>query len=87
VYIEKIPLDPSMIQTAEEFNLEPVTCALNGGEDYELLFTIKQSDYDKLKNNPLVTVIGHITEKSAGNKLITPNGESIGLSAQGWKHF
>jgi thiamine-monophosphate kinase len=76
-----------MIQTAEEFNLEPVTCALNGGEDYELLFTIKQSDYDKLKNNPLVTVIGHITEKSAGNKLITPNGESIGLSAQGWKHF
>lgn len=87
LYIEKIPLDPSTISTAEEFNLEPVTCALNGGEDYELLFTIQQSDYDKIKSNPHFTVIGHITDQQEKAMLITQNGEAIELKAQGWNHF
>ncbi len=87
LYIEKIPIDPSVISTAEEFNLEPVTCALNGGEDYELLFTIKAQDYEKIRNNPHFTVIGHITEAGASPQLVTPTGQSIALTAQGWKHF
>lgn len=87
IYIEKIPIDPSMIAACDEFNLEPVTCALNGGEDYELLFTVKQEDFPKIKGNPHFTVIGHVTEKSKGPRLITPNNETIELTAQGWSHF
>lgn len=87
VYVEKIPIDPTVISTCDDFNLEPVTCALNGGEDYELLFTIAQSDFDKIKGNPHLTVIGHITEKSKGARLVTPNNEAIQLTAQGWNHF
>ncbi|MFZ5553138.1 MAG: thiamine-phosphate kinase [Bacteroidota bacterium] len=87
LYISKIPVDPSVIAIAGEFNLEPVTCALNGGEDYELLFTIKPGDYEKIKGNPHITVIGHITEKSNGARLVTPANEAIALTAQGWKHF
>lgn len=87
LYISKIPIDPSVITIAEEFNLEPVTCALNGGEDYELLFTIKPEDFDKIKANPHITVIGHMTGKNQGARLVTPNNEAITLTAQGWKHF
>ncbi len=84
VYIAKIPVDPGMIKAAEEFNLEPVTCALNGGEDYELLFTIKQSDYDKIKGNPHLTVIGHMTEAQHIARLVTQNNEAIKITARGW---
>lgn len=87
LYLQKIPIDPSVISSAEEFNLEPVTCALNGGEDYELLFTIRQEDFPKIKGNPHFTVIGHITEAIKGARLITPNNEAIELTAQGWNHF
>jgi thiamine-monophosphate kinase len=87
LYTEKIPLDPQAISTAEAFNLEPVTCALSGGEDYELLFTIKATDFEKLKNNPLVTPIGHITGKGEIARLVTPQKEAIPVTAQGWKHF
>ncbi|HCA83921.1 MAG TPA: thiamine-phosphate kinase [Flavobacteriales bacterium] len=87
LYIEKIPLDPMTISTADAFNLEPVTCGMSGGEDYELLFTIKASDFEKLQNNPLITPIGHITGKGERARLITPQKEAIEITAQGWKHF
>lgn len=88
VYEEKIPLDPMVIKTAEEFGVNPITCALNGGEDYELLFTISQGDYDKIKGNPNFTVIGHTTEQNAENYLMLKGSESaMPLDAQGWKNF
>ncbi len=87
IYEEKIPLDPTMISTCEEFNLDTTTVALSGGEDYELLFTISASDYDKIKGNPSLTVIGHITDTSSGTNLITRAGESIAIKAQGWNHM
>lgn len=88
VYEEKIPLDPMVIKTAEEFGVNPITCALNGGEDYELLFTISQGDYDKIKGNPNFTVIGHTTEQNAENYLMLKGSESaMPLDAQGWRNF
>ncbi len=88
VYEEKIPLDPTVIKTAEEFSINPVTCALNGGEDYELLFTISQNDFSKIKGNPNLTVIGHTTEQNGENYLMLQGSESaVPLSAQGWKAF
>lgn len=87
VYEEKLPIDPTSSKTAREFNMDPTTCALNGGEDYELLFTIKQKDYDKIKANPSLTVIGHITDSSSGCRLIGRGGEAIELKAQGWNSF
>ena len=87
VYDEKIPIDAQTSIAAIDFNLDPGTCALNGGEDYELLFTIAQSDYDKIKGNPNMTVIGHMTDATDGIYYIDKNGSVIELSAQGWNHF
>jgi len=87
LYEEKIPIDPQTTETAREFGLDPTVCALNGGEDYELLFTIKQTDYDRLKHDVDISVIGYITEKSAGNYLITKAGNVHELKAQGWNAF
>jgi thiamine-monophosphate kinase len=87
LYEEKIPLDPQMINTCEEFNLESTTVAINGGEDYELLFTIALEDYNKIKANPNFTVIGHITEENEGKNLITRANTQISLIAQGWSSF
>ena len=87
VYDEKIPIDGQTSMTALEFNLDPATCALNGGEDYELLFTISQSDWDKIKGNPHMTAIGHITDASEGAYFVDKNGSAIELRAQGWDHF
>ena len=87
IYEEKIPLDPTVISACEEFNLDATTVALSGGEDYELLFTIKAADYDKIKANPSLTVIGHMTDTSAGTNLVTRAGESIPIKAQGWNHM
>lgn len=88
IYEEKIPLDPMVIKTAEEFGINPVTCALNGGEDYELLFTIKQEDYPRVKGNPHLTVIGHVTEQNAENYLMLKgNDQAVPLVAQGWNSF
>ena len=84
LYEDKIPLDPQVISTCEEFNLDSTTIALSGGEDYELLFTIKQADYDKIKGNPHFSVIGYITDKSEGVNLITRSGQSISIIARGW---
>lgn len=84
LYEEKIPLDPQVISTCEEFNMDSTTIALNGGEDYELLFTVSQEDYPKIKANPNFSVIGHITDASEGVNLITRGNEKIELTAQGW---
>ncbi|MCE3280809.1 MAG: thiL [Bacteroidetes bacterium] len=84
LYEEKIPIDPAAYNTAREFNLDPTVCALSGGEDYELLFTIDQSDFPKIKANPDITVIGHMTAKKDGVNLITKGGTSTPLTAQGW---
>src|SRR5882757_1149725 len=87
IYEDKIPLDPMTFETAREFNLDPTVCALSGGEDYELLFTIKQSDYDKIKLQMDITIIGHITDASAGCNLVTKAGVIHALKAQGWNAF
>lgn len=84
LYEEKIPLDQQVIATCEEFNLDSTTIALSGGEDYELLFTISQDDYPKIKGNPNLTIIGHMTDENEGKNLITRANQKIEIIAQGW---
>lgn len=84
IYEEKIPLDPQVISACEEFNLDSTMIALSGGEDYELLFTVSISDFEKIKGNPNFTIIGHITEESQGMNLVTRANQEIELKAQGW---
>ena len=87
LYEDKIPLDPQMISVCEEFNIDSTTIALSGGEDYELLFTINMEDYPKIKGNPHLTVIGHMTQESEGAHLITRANAKIPLKARGWQAF
>ena len=87
LYEEKIPLDPAVISSCEEFSLDSTLVALSGGEDYELLFTIRQEDYEKIKSNPNLTVIGHMTEKDSGAHLVTRSNSKLPLTAQGWNAF
>ncbi len=87
VFEDKIPIDNQTFETAMEFNLDPITCALNGGEDYELLFTIRQSDMEKIKNHPDIHFIGHVHSNPSQNVMITKQGSVIPLRAQGWDHF
>ena len=84
LYEEKIPLDPQLINVCEEFELDSTTVALSGGEDYELLFTVKQEDYEKIKGNPNLTIIGHMTALQDGMNLITRANTSIPIVARGW---
>lgn len=84
LYENKIPLDPQVISTCEEFDIDSTTVALNGGEDYELLMTISQDDYPKIKANPNLSVIGFITEKSSGMHLVTRAEAKIPIVAKGW---
>jgi len=87
LFEDKIPLDPVVISTCEEFNIDSTTVALNGGEDYELLMTISQENYPKIKANPSLTVIGFIKEKESGIHLVTRAETKIPIKAQGWKNF
>ena len=87
IYQDKLPADEQTLDTAEEFKLDPVTCILNGGEDYELLFTVKLADYEKIRNHPDITIIGNITAKEEGINLVMPSGNAYPLKAQGWQHF
>lgn len=87
IYEDKLPLDPQVISTSEEFNMDSTMIALSGGEDYELLFTVSIDDYDKIKGNPNLTVIGHITDKNEGINLVTLANQEIELKAQGWNSF
>ncbi len=84
LYEDKIPIDPQTYNMAREFNLDPTVCALSGGEDYELLFTIRQEDFLKVKANPNISIIGHMTNSKDGINLITKGGSSTPLKAQGW---
>ncbi len=87
LYEEKIPLDPTVITACEEFNLDSTTIALSGGEDYEILFTVKQEDFPKIKANPSLTIIGHAVPQNEGIHLITRSGEQVAIKAMGWNSF
>lgn len=89
IYEEKIPIDHVTRNMAEEINFNPVVAALNGGEDYELLFTISQDDYSKFQSapGPDIFAIGYITDEQKGYRLITTGGDEADLVAQGWKAF
>lgn len=84
IYEDKLPIDPMTYDRAREFNLDPTVCALSGGEDYELLFTIPIQDFEKVKGNMDISVIGHITSKNEGHQLVSKGGTSVPLTAQGW---
>jgi len=84
IYEDKIPIDPEVTKTCEEFNINNSTAALNGGEDYELLFTIEQSDFEKVKGHPHLSIIGHMTDEASGYNMVTGLGQQIELTAQGW---
>ncbi len=87
IYEDKVPIDELTFETAVEFNLDPITCALNGGEDYELLFTISKGDQEKIKNHPDIHMIGYIHARANQNDMITKQGNVVALRAQGWDHF
>lgn len=87
IFEDKIPIDNTVYETAIEFNVDPITCALNGGEDYELLFAIRQEDFEKVKNHPDIHFIGHLHDKPDQNLMITKNETAVTLSAQGWNHL
>jgi thiamine-monophosphate kinase len=87
LYEEKIPIEEETRQAAFKFNLDPTACALSGGEDYELLFTVSQDDYDKIKNNPAISIIGYITLEEEGANILTKGGGKHAITAQGWNAF
>lgn len=87
IFEDKLPIDNQTFETAFEFKLDPSTCALNGGEDYELLFTIKQSDFDKIKKHHDIHFIGHIHDNPSANIMLSKQGTVVPISAQGWNHF
>ncbi len=87
IYEDKLPLDPQVISTSEEFNMDSTMIALSGGEDYELLFTVPIADFDKIKGNPNFSIIGHITEETQGMNLVTRANQEMELKAQGWNSF
>lgn len=87
IFEDKLPIDKLTYETAAELQLNPTTCALNGGEDYELLFTISQPDFEKIKNHDDISVIGYITNESEGAKLVTTSGTVAEITAQGFSHF
>lgn len=87
LFEEMLPIDKMTYDTALEFKIDPVTCIINGGEDYELLFTINQKDYEKLKDHPDIHFVGYIQEKSKGVNLVTKGKNKVPIKAQGWQHF
>jgi thiamine-monophosphate kinase len=88
IYEDKIPVDEMTFNTAAlEFKIDPITAALNGGEDYELLFTISQQDFEKVKNHADIHMIGYVNDKPSENTMITKQGNVVALQAQGWNHL
>jgi thiamine-monophosphate kinase len=87
IYEEKLPLHESSRKAAFKFGLDPTICALNGGEDYELIFTLKQEDHDKIVLNEEISVIGYMTDIQEGTKLLTKGGNQFDITAQGWNAF
>ena len=87
IYEEKLPVSDAMKSAAYKFEIDPTACALSGGEDYELVFTIPQADYDKLVLNEEISVVGYMTEPGEGANIITKGGSKYPLTAQGWNHL
>jgi thiamine-monophosphate kinase len=87
IFEANVPIDSQAFETAIEFKVNPITAALNGGEDYELLFTIHQSDYEKIKTHPDIHFIGHIHDNKNQNVIVTKDEIIVPLQAQGWNHF
>lgn len=87
LYEEKLPVHDLARKAAFKFGLDPTVCALNGGEDYELIFTLKQEDYDKITLNEEIGVIGYMAELEEGSKIITKGGNTFNITAQGWNAF
>lgn len=87
VYENKIPIDHDAVQMGVEFNIDATTGIMNGGEDYELLFTLPQSAYETIKNDKDITIIGYVTDKAQGNNMITNGEQTVELKAQGWTAF
>jgi thiamine-monophosphate kinase len=87
LYEEKIPVADEMKKAAFKFEIDPTACALSGGEDYELLFTIPQAEYDKLVLNEQISVIGYMTEPEEGSHIITKGGSKYPITSQGWNHL
>jgi len=87
IYEEKIPVAEEMKKAAFKFEIDPTACALSGGEDYELLFTIAQSEYEKLVLNEQISVIGYMTDATEGAQIITKGGNKYPVTAQGWNHM
>lgn len=87
IYEDKLPIDPTTYNLAREFAIDPTVCALSGGEDYELLFTVSQNDFEKVKGSMLLSIIGHMTDVAEGKMLIDKSGGAHDLKAQGWKSF
>ncbi len=85
IFPDKIPVDQETFRLSEEFSIDPVTAALNGGEDYELLFTIPLDMFEKIKLIPNIKIIGHMSESENGRMLVSETGSEIELIAQGWK--
>jgi thiamine-monophosphate kinase len=87
LYEEKLPIGEETKMAAFKFNLDPTACALSGGEDYELLFTVKQDDYDAISKNTDISIIGYITDEEAGVNIFTKGGNKFPVTAQGWNAF
>ncbi len=87
IFEEHLPIEDQTFLMADEFNLNPLTMALNGGEDYELLFTIKQTDHEKIKNSPNISFIGYLTSDPQTIELATKGGSRFQIEAQGWQHL
>jgi thiamine-monophosphate kinase len=87
IYEDKLPISEDMKKAAFKFEIDPTACALSGGEDYELLFTIPQAEYDKLVLNEQISVIGYMTDAEEGSNIITKGGSKHAITAQGWNHL
>ncbi len=87
IYEDKLPLDPQVISASEEFKMDSTMIALSGGEDYELLFTVPIDEFDKIKGNPSLSIIGHMVEENQGMNLVTRADQEMELKAQGWNSF
>ena len=87
IYEDKLPIAKMAYDTAVEFNMDPMTCALNGGEDYELLFTIGQNDFEKIKNHPDIATIGYIDKKANGLKMVTQEQQHGVIASAGLEAF
>lgn len=87
IFEDKLPMSSETLATVSALNLSSTACMMNGGEDYELLFTIKQSDFEKIKNHQDISIIGYMNEKDKGVNLISTGGQTVPIEAQGWVHF